>query len=352
MKKKFIVLSVIALALIGFRLALPTMAEHRINKQLDGMKGYHASIGEVEMQLYRGAFKIKNLRVVEEASTDTSVAMVELPLMEFSITWSALFHGRFVGEVFMDSPVLNLSKLQEGEAEKASEYRITFFKDVQKLNPIQLNRFEAVNATISYRDPTSDPKVNVSLNKISVLAENLGNVRDPDEELPASVSISGNAMGEGLIHLDARLNMLSEIPDFDVDIRIEDIDMSVFNRFAEARASLEIESGKLFFYSEAVGKDGEVTGYVKPAVENLTVRQDSSDNIIERVYQSAVQGITNLLEDGEKDQVATRIEISGTLDNAEMHSLQAVFNLLRNAFFKAYSREIDHVLGLDSKKNG
>lgn len=342
-------LIVIAVLLVGFRLALPSIAKNHINKQLDAMEGYHASIDAVGMRLYRGAFQIEGLRVVEEASEDTSIAMVELPHMEFSIDWGALFRGSFVGEVYMDSPVLNLTKLKEQEAEEASEYRIAFFEDVQEMNPIQLNRFEAVNATISYRDPTSDPEIDVSMNNISVLATNLGNVREPGVALPASVEIRGNAMGEGSINLDAKLNLLKEIPDFDVNIKIEEIELKKFNQFSEARANLPIGSGKLFFYSEAVGKDGKVTGYVKPALEDLTIERDGDDNLLEKVYQSTVQGITNLLEDGEKDQVATRVEISGTLDKTEARTWQAVINIFRNAFVDAYSREIDYVLDFDSK---
>lgn len=351
MKKRYIVLIVVAVLLVGFRLVLPSIAKNHINKQLDNMEGYHASIDGIGMRLYRGAFQIQGLRVVEEASTDTTIAMVELPHMEFSIDWGSLFRGSFVGEVYIDSPILNLTKLKESEAEQASEFRIAFFEDVQEMNPIQLNRFEAVNATISYRDPTSDPEVKVSMNNLNVLARNLGNVRNPNVALPASVEIRGNAMGEGSINLDARLNMLKETPDFDVNISIEEVELKKFNRFIEARANLSIESGKLFFYSEVMGKDGEVSGYVKPALEDLTIKNDDDDdNVIEKIYQSTVQGITNLLEDGEKNQVATRVEISGTIDKAEPRKLQAVLNLFRNAFVQAYSREIDNVLDFHSKK--
>lgn len=343
-------LIVVAVLLVGFRLALPSIAKNHINKQLDAIEGYHASIDGIGMRLYRGAFQIHGLRVVEEASEDTTIAMVELPHMEFSIDWGSLFRGSFVGEVFMDSPVLNLTKLKEEEAEQASEYRIAFFEEIQEMNPIEINRFEAVNATISYRDPTSDPEVNISMNNINVLALNLGNVRDPDVALPASVEIRGNAMGEGSINLDAKLNLLKEIPDFDVNIRIEEIELVKFNQFSEARANLPIESGKLYFYSEAVGKDGAVSGYVKPALEDLTIGGNDDDNALEKIYQSAVQGITNLLEDGEKNQVATRVEISGTLDETKARKWQAVLNVFRNAFVQAYSREIDYVLDFDGKE--
>lgn len=344
MKKKHIVLLVVVVLMLAFRLALPSIIKNHINNKLNALEGYHASIERVCLSLYRGAAQIKGLHVVEECSTDTSIAMVILPHMEFSIAWRALFRGSFVGEVAMDSLVLNLTKLDEETTEEASEYRIAFFEEIQEMNPIQLNRFQASHATISYHDPTSDPPIHVSLNGVSVLATNLGNVRDPNVALPASVEMSGNAMGEGLIHIQADLNLLKATPDFDLNIQIEELELKKFSEFFEARADLPVEAGRLFFYSEVVGKDGAVTGYVKPAIVDLTFRRDEDASLLINTYRTLVQGVTNVLEDSEKEQVASRVEFSGTLDNTEFRNLQAVLGVFRNAFIAAYRREIEHVL--------
>ncbi len=290
-----------------------------------------------------GAFQVSDLEIIEEASADTAIPMVSLPLPDFSIDWGALFRGRFVGEVYMENVVLNLTRYAPEEADRMTDYRITFFEDIQKMNPIEINRFEAKNAAIAYRDPISEPEINVSANNLRVLAENLGNVRSPDAALPASFEIRGNAMGEGSLNLDGRITFLKEIPDFEVNIRLENIDLIKFNDFAEARAGLPVKSGNLFFYSEFAAEDGVLNGYVKPPIEDLSVKDDDEENFVERICQSAAEGVKNLPEEGEKEQVATRAEISGTVDEAEASVPEVIFNLLRNAFIEAYSRELEYI---------
>lgn len=352
MKKRYIVLIGFALVLIGLRIALPGIAKNHINTQLDNIEGYHAHIEDVTLQLYRGAFQIHGLYIIEEASSDTTIPMVQLPMLDFSIEWSALFEGRFVGEVFMDSPRLNLTKPKAGKAEEVSEYRITFFETVQEMNPIELNTFEVVNARLAYRDPTASPEIDIALEDLNIMAQNLSNVKDPNQELPASVALTATAMGEGALNIDGRLNLLKPIPDFDINLKLEKAEITDFNNLSEHHAKLEAQSGLLYFYLEAAGMDGKVTGYVKPVIEDLKIKNEKEDPFLERLYQGAAEVVTNVLENREEDQIATRVEIAGDLNNPGADTFQALINIFRNAFFDAYSRELDYAIhyGGETKK--
>lgn len=344
MKKRYIVFIVVVVLLLGFRIALPGIAKKHINKQLDSIEGYHASIEEVRMRLYRGAFQIHGLYIIEEASSDTTIPMVHLPMMEFSIEWRALFDGRVVGEVFMDSPQLNLTRPQSGKEEAVSGYRIAFFETVQELNPIQLNTFEVVHARMAYRDPTAQPEIDVALENLNIMARNLGNVKDEGTALPASISLNATAMGNGSLNIDGGLNLLKATPDFDIDFKLEKAEIKDFNNLSDHHAGLEAESGLLFFYLEAAAADGKLTGYVKPVIENLNIKNEKDDDVMKRLYQGAAQVVTNLFENNKKDQIATRVEIAGDLDNLDTSVFQALINIFRNAFFEAYSRELDYAI--------
>lgn len=352
MKKRYIVLIIIVILLIGLRLALPTIAENYINNKLDEVEGYDASIDDVSMQLYRGAFQIKGFRASDAASKDTSLALFKLPLLDLNISWGALINGEYEGEIYIDSPVLNISKVKDDKTAEPPDDEESFIESFKKMNPIHLNKLEVENATISYRNPHSDPQINLSMKNIHVLVTDVSNVHDPDTALPTSIEIQGNAMGEGSVNINSQLNMLTEIPNFDLSVKIENVEMTEFNRLSKAHISLPIEAGKLFFYSEGVGKGGNIDGYVKPAMVNLTVTSDSTDSsrkFTTKVYNSAVQGTTNLMEDGDKNQVATRIKISGSFANAETQTFDAVLNIFRNAFIEAYDRELDNLLNFNSK---
>jgi hypothetical protein len=344
MKKKYIVLIIIAVILISIRIALPGIAKKHINKQLNNIEGYHAYIEDVDIHLYRGAFQIYGLHIIEEASADTTIPMVHLPLLDLSIEWTALFEKRIVGHVFMDSPHLNLTKPAAGEEEKVSEYRIAFFESVQELNPIEINTFEVINARLAYRDPTASPEIDVALESLNIMARNLGNVQNPDVALPASIALNATAMGNGVLNIDGRLNLLKATPDFDINFKLEKAQIRDFNNLTEHHVNLKTESGLLYFYLEAAAVDGKITGYVKPVIEGLEIENDKEDPFPQRVYQGAAQVVTNVFENKKEEQIATRIEIAGDLDNPDTNTFQALINIFRNAFIEAYSRELDYVI--------
>ena len=61
----------IIVLLIVVRLLLPPIAMHQINKTLaNDIEGYHGSINDLSMSIYKGAFSIGDLVIYEEASED------------------------------------------------------------------------------------------------------------------------------------------------------------------------------------------------------------------------------------------------------------------------------------------
>lgn len=280
-KKIYIILLIILIILVAVRIALPYIAKNYINKELDNIEGYHASIENVNISLFSGAFGIGNLLIYEEASASPDTPFVRLQRMDFSIDWKALFKGKIVSKIFMDSLEVNFTKFKEEESEEENP-RINFAERLKEISPLEINKWEVKNAKIAYRDPTSSPQVNVFLDEFHMIATNLTNVENPDIALPASFTINSKAMGDGSMVVYAGLNILQQTVDFDINYSFEDIDLVLFNRFMEAYANLSLESGILDVYAEMVGKGGSVTGYVKPVMENFTVDTDKEGrNIFE-----------------------------------------------------------------------
>ncbi len=56
MKRRYIVLIVLAGLLIGLRAALPVLAKKQVNKNLNELDGYHGAVSDVRMRLGRGGF--------------------------------------------------------------------------------------------------------------------------------------------------------------------------------------------------------------------------------------------------------------------------------------------------------
>lgn len=336
-----IIIAVVIL-LIALRIALPHATKHYLNKKLNEIEDYHASIEEVNMALYRGAFLIGGLEIYEEESADPDIPFVVIPGLDFSIHWGALFNGRFVTEIYINSAEINFTKLEEDV--EGQEPREHFADQIQELNPIDINILEISNATIAYRDPTVSPEVNVFFDDFYLTGRNLSNVVDENEALPASIEVTSKAMDTGSMDITAGLNFLKEVPDFDLSVSFEEIEMVRFNDFMEAYASLDLESGLLSVYSETVAEDGSITGYVKPVIENFEINQDDDEGIAQQVYEAAAELVANILENPPEDRIASRVEISGEIEEFETSTWQGIVNLLRNAFIEAYSKEIENVI--------
>jgi hypothetical protein len=85
-------------------------------------------------------------------------------------------------------------------------------------------------------------------------------------------------------------------------------------------------------------KNGALSGYVKPLFKDVDVydaRQDKDKNIFQQLYESVVGGISWLLENPPRDEVATVTTVSGKLENPRMSTLETIGGLIQNAFFKA-----------------
>lgn len=346
-KKIYIIFLTILILLVALRIALPFIAKNYINKELDKIEGYQASIDHVDMGLFRGAFGIGDILIYEEASVSPDTPFVRLPRMDFSIDWRALFKGKIVSKIFMDSLEVNFTKFKEKESEKENP-RINFAEKLKEISPLEINRWEIKNAKIAYRDPTTSPQVNVFLDDFHMIATNLTNVENPDIELPASFTINSKAMGDGSMVVYADLNILQQTVDFDINYSFEDIDLVSFNKFMEAYANLSLDSGILDVYAEMVGKNGSVTGYIKPVIESFSVNTDKEGSIIEEIYDEVAEVAGNVLENKEKDRVASRVEISGNIEDLDANIWQTILSLLKNAFIEAYAKEIENVINFGS----
>jgi hypothetical protein len=81
-----------------------------------------------------------------------------------------------------------------------------------------------------------------------------------------------------------------------------------------------------------------VTGYVKPLFKDLKIydkQKDQSKPAAEKMYERLVSGVAKLLKNRSREEVATKAEVLGRIDNPKVGTVAAVIGLVQNAFFKA-----------------
>lgn len=348
-------LLVLLVLLVGLRLALPTIVQRYVNNKLDEIPEYDGRIGDVDIHLIRGAYSIDNVDIVKTTGA-IPVPFFEARKVDFSVEWRELFHGAVVGEIQVERGRLNFVK---GKSKEDTQTSIddSWLDIVQELFPFKINRFEIRDSEVWFRDFHAKPKVDVYMTNLFAVCTNLYNTRDFQTELPADFKAKGTTLGEGSLEIHVKLDPLSEKPRFDMELGLQDMDLVALNDLLEAYGKFDVKRGTFEVFVEVAAEGGRFDGYVKPFFEDLDVLEikTDSENPLKLAWQAVVAGAMKLFKNHPKDQVATKIPISGNFENTDVNIWATIANVLRNAFVKGFNRQVDDTINLfnrdeDAKK--
>ena len=349
MKKKYIILISVLVLLIVIRIILPYVVLHYANKTLANMDSYYGHIDDIDISLYRGAYIIKNIYINKDDTVSKKrTKFFTSKDIDLSIEWGAIFHGSFVGMLVFDSPELFFTK---GRTELSQVRKDTsdFRNVLERLMPLKVNRFEVNNGTIHYIDNTSKPKVDISLKQTHILALNLTNVINKKVELPSTVTAQASVY-EGTLNYNMKLNALAANATFELNAELKNTNLALLNDFLKAYGNFDVEKGRFSLYTEMAAKEGKFKGYVKPIIKGLQVigPKDTNDTFSHKLWEYIVGGVGVIFKNQKEDQVATKVRIEGDFKNPQTYTLDAIFEVLRNAFIQALLPSIDHEININS----
>lgn len=341
------VLLYILLCLIAIRVALPYLLLHVLNERLAKIPHYYGHADDLDLALIRGAYQIEGLFLDRvDSVTQDRTKFIGAKVIDLSVEWKALFHGSIVGELVIEAPLVNFTK-DKVEPAQVQKDTTSLGDLLHDLMPLQINRVEAHNGEVHYLDPTSKPKVDVQMDKVELLAKNLRNSYDSTALLPASLHADANVYG-GRFDLNMKLNPLNRDPTFDLDVAMKGMELPQFNDFFKAYANIDVNKGTFGLYAEVATKDRKFAGYVKPIIKGLDVLgpEDTQDTFFHKVWEGIVGTAGSILTNPRKEQVATKLEFSGRLDDPDVHSWYAAIDLIRNAFIRALQPSIDRDISI------
>jgi hypothetical protein len=348
-RRRFKIVLIILLILIVLRLFLPAIVLHFANKALANIPGYYGYIEDIDIALYRGAYQINNMYLNKvDAKTSKQTDFFRTKSIDLSIHWHALFHGRLVGELVFDSPDLIFTK-NKTELSDVKKDTNDFRKLLKDFMPLKVNRWEINNGSIHYVDKSSSPQVDISFQNIYALAQNLRNVDDKKTLLPSTVTAHATAY-EGTAFLDMKVNVLSERSTFDLNAEVKNTNLVKLNDFFKAYGNFDVNKGTLSLYTEFAAKGGKYNGYLKPVIKDLDVLgpEDKNDGFLHKIYEGLVGTAGKILENPKEDQVATKIPVHGEFGKSHANTLEAIWELLKNAFIRALMPAIDNKININS----
>jgi hypothetical protein len=200
---------------------------------------------------------------------------------------------------------------------------------------VKATRVRVTRSEVGIVNRQATPPFRILLTDVMLEIDNLSNQR---AEGVGEVRLSGLFMGSGRTNATMSFKPTPKGPDFDVLLKLEDTDMKTMNPLLRQYGKFDVVAGKFSLYSELRGRAGRVTGYVKPLFKDVKAfdpEQDRDKGFVRRLYERIVTGLSKILKNPPREEVATKVDVDGRIDNPSTSTLQAIANLLRNAFIEA-----------------
>jgi Domain of Unknown Function (DUF748) len=209
---------------------------------------------------------------------------------------------------------------------------------------LRAREVKVVDSTVGFVNKAASPAYRVFLTDMTLTVSNFSNQR---AEGTSVARLNGRFMGSGPAEVTATFRPEKRGPDFYLNARIENTDLRTMNDIFDAYGKFDVAAGKFSVYSEITVKNQRVEGYVKPLFGELDVydpAQDRQKGLGRKLYEKVVEGVSRVLKNAPREEVATVVTISGPIERADANTIEVVLKLIQNAFFKAilpgFEREV------------
>jgi hypothetical protein len=198
---------------------------------------------------------------------------------------------------------------------------------------LRVDEVNVVNSDVGFMNRAAEPNYRVFLTRLEMRLTNFSNQRT---EGVTFVRLTGQFMGSGQTFVGATFEPETRGPAFGLATSIENTQMQDMNDLLLAHGNFDVEAGLFSLYAELQVQDGAVRGYVKPLFREVEAFDPNQDKgFFQTLYEGLVAGAMELLENVPREEVATRVDLSGPLEDPNVSTWEALVNLIRNAFFKA-----------------
>jgi len=334
-------LLVLAVLLVGVRIALPYVLEEVIDDRLQALDGYTGDVDDVDLALWRMAYRIEGIQI-DRTEGGANERFFEAGALSFSLDWGAILDGEIVAEADLWSPRLRFV-LAPNEEESQTGEGADWQDALTDFAPVDINRFTIHDGETVLIDRTREPHYTLAVSSLETSLHDIQNTQESSDELPSSIELRATVQHSGRLQLDARFDLLRDTPAFDGDASLRGLPLPEVNPFLAAFGGVDAEDGSVAVYAEARSSDGRVHGYVKPILEGVDLHDfGESGDFLDRFGDFFANLGAELLENQPNDRIATRVELQGDLESPEADGWAVVGGILRNAFLEAFRHGLDH----------
>jgi hypothetical protein len=351
--RRILIAAVVLVALgTGARLIAPTVLRRAINHRLDRIPGYGGHVEAIGLEVWRGAYRIYHIEIVQR-SGKVREPFFTAKQIDFSLAWGELFHGKVVSNIEVtDGQLIFLRGPTQETSQLTADQR---WQDViNDLFPIDITHLVINGGIIEFIDTTHQPKVDIAIRDIKVVATGLQNrPAEKGLEYPATIDISGRSIGDGDLRLHAKLEPLADQPHFLANLELKKVSLPSLNDLMRAYAGIDVSRGQFELFGQIAMQKGHYEGYVKPFLDHVDFKgfDDKNKDLGQKLWKDIVAGVAELFKNRSTKQLATRIPFSGDAKKMDVGTLRTILNGLHHGFIKALPQGFEGTTHPDDRKS-
>jgi uncharacterized protein DUF748 len=346
------ILVVLAVLLLTIRAALPSMVRDYVNDKLQALDSYDGRVGDVDLAVWRGAYRLKDVRIVKTGAQH-STPFFSGERVDFSVEWHSLLHGSLVAEGVFRHPNLNLVQAKD-QSQSQTGKEENWPDRLEELFPFRFNTVRVEDGTVTFRAPAIRTDDALKATQLNGEITNITNVVESGKETFAGFRATATVLDNGSAEVNGSVNPLAQQPTFDVNLEVKNVQLPKVNPWLREYIKADAESGDFELYTELAAADGKFKGYAKPIMRNVQIysSDEPEKNPLQRLWEGIVEFATEVLENDKTGQVAARIPFSGTIKDPDAGIFETIVSVLHNAFVSAFARSLEGSISLrDVKKN-
>ena len=200
---------------------------------------------------------------------------------------------------------------------------------------LSVGEFDITHSSFSYTDKTTNPNYRLYFSDADIALKNLSNHQQQGR---TNLTLRGKFMGSGDTNVSGDFLASQHGPAFDLNVAIQNTDLSSMNDIMRAYERFDVAAGKLTIFSEISIRKGDINGYVKPMFSGLEVynyQKDKHTGVLHQAKELMIGGASHLFKNRNTQQVATKVDLKGKLTRPDISTWQAIVQVLHNAFIQA-----------------
>jgi len=181
-------------------------AERTMNESLNG---YTVHIGRVRPHLWRLAFDLQDLVVMQDTHPDPPVA--NFRALQFSLQVSQLLRFRVAGNLVIDRPALHidLTQIEEEVSSHKSLKERGWQQAVESVFPFKLDRVQVQDGSLLYLSGGTASKP-IQITRVFMVAQNVRNIAVTKSTFPSPVTLEGILFDTGRVQFKGAADFLRE----------------------------------------------------------------------------------------------------------------------------------------------